>query len=714
MAEIVQKLVEDMIPELNDLQKKKLFTKPEIKSIVRKREHFEYLLQRRTANVDDFKKYVEYEKNMDKLRRMRKRTIGGFKKSTVSDYAPTRRINFIFERAVQKFKGDMDLWNEYIDFMIDSKSTKALNKTFARLLQLYPTNAALWIRAAQWEYAYNGDVAAARAMLTRGLRVVDDSVSDGKVGKSSLVGVRRSKVAKMWRALFQLEMANVEKLRRRRVFIIGKENRDKFDDSILAENTEEDGGVPSGNMDVVGDETVRSENMAAENEAEDADMDVDPERDELKEGDSENSSKVRKIQKMSDSQMKYFRGAMAEFVYNRATESVKGDLDFCLHFLRTLPVRPQYAALRQSIRASLTRDFPKEGACWRALALEAQKEAIEGREAESKSVALLSEFAGLEVFERAVSDHSSISIWSAFSEYIQDRLDHFGSLIDTESEEKEELGGEMDAQDSNLEEFTKVVEFLTVRQAFVYKRAHVLKMMTASMFHGWAMALLKAGDLDSAVSTAKSCTECFPTDPISWTLLAQMAAKRATANGEKEGLDKSIRILESGLRHVPASDSTPLVVELLDILNLRDASVETTQECFRRGISSKPKDVDILKEKYITWSASNAEHPSVSVRSSCSFVLANPARPSAPILRQCIHALRAAAGDSACATDVRRMFETALEFYGDSREHVDFWHEFIKFETSLGNMQAVKSLYWRATKFHADLNFPVNNSEISL
>lgn len=54
MADTVQYLMEQMLPELEDLQRKKYFTTGEIKAIVKRRQDFEYKLKRRTTQKEDF------------------------------------------------------------------------------------------------------------------------------------------------------------------------------------------------------------------------------------------------------------------------------------------------------------------------------------------------------------------------------------------------------------------------------------------------------------------------------------------------------------------------------------------------------------------------------------------------------------------------------------------------------------------------------------
>ena len=54
MADTVRAILEEMIPELEDFQKRGYFDRPEIQQIVKKRTDFEYKLKRRAAVKADY------------------------------------------------------------------------------------------------------------------------------------------------------------------------------------------------------------------------------------------------------------------------------------------------------------------------------------------------------------------------------------------------------------------------------------------------------------------------------------------------------------------------------------------------------------------------------------------------------------------------------------------------------------------------------------
>lgn len=96
-------------------------------------------------------------------------------KQTIADYAIVRRVHFIFERAVRKFKRDLSLWSAWLQFCRATHSYRRLSRVAARALQLHPMEPGLWMFAASWEFEARGDVPAARSLMQQGLRMCKQS-----------------------------------------------------------------------------------------------------------------------------------------------------------------------------------------------------------------------------------------------------------------------------------------------------------------------------------------------------------------------------------------------------------------------------------------------------------------------------------------------------------------------------------------------------------
>lgn len=101
-------------------------------------------MHKRSPEITDYMRYVEYEIQLDRLRRLRKKELGKCnclcgsdkagirRKNAQSDHAGVKRVFFIFDRAVKRFPGDVKLWLQYVEFCKMSKSYRAVGRVFGR------------------------------------------------------------------------------------------------------------------------------------------------------------------------------------------------------------------------------------------------------------------------------------------------------------------------------------------------------------------------------------------------------------------------------------------------------------------------------------------------------------------------------------------------------------------------------------------------------
>eukprot|EP00624_Nannochloropsis_granulata_P005406 evm.model.NODE_3836_length_13751_cov_70.976944.1 len=290
MADAVYQALDRMLPALEDLQVRGLFTAEEVRAIAAKRRDFEFLLRRRTARKNDFLRYITHELNLEELRRLRK-TKAGLSKSTASDHAGKQLVHFIFERALRKFQGDLELWLQYLDYCCSTSSHKAHSRALARALQLFPRTAGLWIRAASFEFFENSSPPAARVLMQRGLRLN---------GQES---------ALLWTQYFKLEVLYVNKLRGRRVALGLDEGTRKEQGEQGGEGEEERGGVHVPRL-----------------EGEDDDPEEEVKAEEKGKGKDPRARNVRAV----------LAGAVPRMVYLSAIKARPQDLDMRLAFVETL------------------------------------------------------------------------------------------------------------------------------------------------------------------------------------------------------------------------------------------------------------------------------------------------------------------------------------------------------------------------------------------
>ena len=72
----MEQRMEEMINEVEQMERVNLLTGDEVKELLRKRKQFEYKLQKRSKSKDDFLEYIQYESNLLRLITMRRESIG--------------------------------------------------------------------------------------------------------------------------------------------------------------------------------------------------------------------------------------------------------------------------------------------------------------------------------------------------------------------------------------------------------------------------------------------------------------------------------------------------------------------------------------------------------------------------------------------------------------------------------------------------------------
>ncbi|NXM40168.1 UTP6 protein, partial [Gymnorhina tibicen] len=170
MAERVEQRLEDRVPELEQLERVGLFTRKEIRAVLRKASALEYKIQRRALRKEDFINYIQYEVNLLELIKKRRARIGySFKKDEI-EHSILHRVHSLFNRATGKWKDDIQLWLSHVAFCKQWNAKHQLSKVFSTMLAIHSNKPALWIMAAKWEMETRLSSESARHLFLRALR----------------------------------------------------------------------------------------------------------------------------------------------------------------------------------------------------------------------------------------------------------------------------------------------------------------------------------------------------------------------------------------------------------------------------------------------------------------------------------------------------------------------------------------------------------------
>ncbi|QLL30770.1 hypothetical protein HG536_0A05850 [Torulaspora globosa] len=224
--------LEQCIPEVDDLVDKGLFTKREVSAIMSKRTDFEHRLNSRGSSINDYMKYISYEKSVDKLRQKRvKRLLEASKTNSISDWSIQQRIAFIYQRGCKKFPKDLKFWAMYLNYLKtrgNTTSYRKIHNVYNELLKLHPNNVEVWISCAKYEYEVHANFKSCRVVFQNGLAFNPD-------------------VPKLWYEYVKFELNFITKLiNRRKVMGLINEREQQMDmlkEQEKGRDVNDDGGI---------------------------------------------------------------------------------------------------------------------------------------------------------------------------------------------------------------------------------------------------------------------------------------------------------------------------------------------------------------------------------------------------------------------------------------------------------------------------------------
>jgi hypothetical protein len=283
MSSTVEFRLEDALAELEEQLRHGVWSKAQVRQIVAARRQHELAVQRAGATRSEYLKYIEYEINLDQLRREKIQRLGesraekkkkkkknetlqhiftivflfvGIKKQSYLLFgAGISRIQGLFERMLSRLgAADSALWIEFVLFCNRFRAFHKVEKVFARALRAHPAVVPLWVLAAAHEFHVNGSVDAARVLLQRAIRLNAES-------------------PKLWLELFRLELLYVDKVRARRA-VLGIAD----DEELPDEEEEADNNVGNESDQVAATNRrlgIYDEDSEAENDDDELDSDDD-------------------------------------------------------------------------------------------------------------------------------------------------------------------------------------------------------------------------------------------------------------------------------------------------------------------------------------------------------------------------------------------------------------------------------------------------------
>ncbi|KAI9485221.1 MAG: hypothetical protein EXX96DRAFT_544311 [Benjaminiella poitrasii] len=470
-------------------------------------------------------------------------------------YSGVKRILGLYQRATTRFRGDVSLWLQYLEFAKSSKSYNILSSIFVQVIQYHPNNASLWIMAASYEYEQNSNMSAARILLQRALRLMPENKH-------------------LWYEYFRLELLYIEKIKlRRHVLGIAQQENAEDIEAMDVDKEEED------------DNTIQLPAVTGE--------DVEKWKED-EEGDKKNKKKAKLSEKeaaaLEEENNPILQGLLAKIIYDNAVSAIPNDIEFRKKFVEIYRefsnTEKHIEYIYETIRRDLS-DSPSARAFIAKRHLFEQK-VIESAENKTLKLISISDPAFIPAFRLCVQEFDTalkeVPVPEMWELYIQFLLEWHA--VATEENFKLYL--------------TKLLQKL-------FKTCRKEDKLSMNLYELWVSFLIKENDVEKADSIALQGLENYPHSVTLWLNRINLA---------KEEKEEQRQLYEAALEQ--NAESLLLWTSYKDwILNEAHLSIEETDELLSRAceratlllpsVTSESSDRNNIKEvlqvSYIVWAA---------------------------------------------------------------------------------------------------------------
>ncbi|GMH19450.1 hypothetical protein Nepgr_021291 [Nepenthes gracilis] len=642
MADVVQYRLERMVAELDDLERRGLFSRREIAEIVKMRRKFEYRLKRPSPLKQDFLAYIDYEKKLDALRILRKKSVSremkakGNKKmkKSLSDFAGVRRIVEIYRMATSRFKGDLDLWFQFLEFCRERKHGR-MKKAMVQAIRFHPKVPGLWIYAAAWEFDHNLNAAAARALMQSGLRACPNSED-------------------LWVEYLRMELTYLNKLITRK--------------AILGEDV---GAL------------VRDDN---EKKWREENKDLFMSLEEQKEGDNDlNAEKGESNEKLNLFREQGF--SILCTVYKGAIEALPTSLNLRKRFLEILEAidLAHSEEMQDEIIADMKRDFWRDPEYWDWLARREINDLgfmmdISAEDMHSKVGK------AVQIYEEALQVIPTAAMCDLYVKFLM-------HLIVAKGGETQMI---LNTSDHATEYVSRLLK--------VFERAETMGCLTHDLAYEHISLYLQIGSVDEARKLAeKFCCGGFSDAVKLWILRVSIELKyitRKSRSPSEADLLSIFGLLTKVLTKATVSDAKNLwLMAMKFFANSRNYF----NKLLEISVVSLARDGGSENEFSLSSAIVNfilQKDGIQRARDLYNRFIVLP-RPGLALYKHCIELETnlASAGDNEGLVNARKLFESALATY---KQDIGLWQGYHAMEKKMGTSETVNAVYWRAQKAHRD------------
>ncbi|XP_045103605.1 uncharacterized protein LOC123499557 [Portunus trituberculatus] len=165
MAEFVEFRIEETIPEVEEMERLGILASKEVKKLIQKRREFQYRLARRSKKKIDFVNFINYEKKLIELIRIRRKQIGVHEKKHQIEASIARRVLKQARLLTRMWPSHLDTWALRISFSHFIGWKNEIDSAYTEQIKFHGNCESVWIAWAKWEIEERRNFDKARVIL---------------------------------------------------------------------------------------------------------------------------------------------------------------------------------------------------------------------------------------------------------------------------------------------------------------------------------------------------------------------------------------------------------------------------------------------------------------------------------------------------------------------------------------------------------------------
>ncbi|GJQ84176.1 hypothetical protein Trydic_g2852 [Trypoxylus dichotomus] len=171
----VQKRMEKMAEELEQMRRIKLFSPEHCRNILKMRKHYEYKIYASSKNKEDFLDYIEFEKELLNVVRLRRNSKRINEKMGDIEHKIINRIKELYEMVTQRYKEDVTLFLAQFKFCKQMNYDTCASVVVSNMVRNHTQSVEMWQVVARW-FAYDKkDISSALKLICKGITFHKDS-----------------------------------------------------------------------------------------------------------------------------------------------------------------------------------------------------------------------------------------------------------------------------------------------------------------------------------------------------------------------------------------------------------------------------------------------------------------------------------------------------------------------------------------------------------